>query len=333
MWHMAGYYDESDDVERGYSMAGFLGHQHDCVHLDFAWRRKILEKYGIKYFKASELNGGRGEFARFRDDPAGDLNKLFSKREKDFFDQVKVDSIDVILEFDLLVGLGVNLVLPDYHCLYKEYERIGKTLAAPYFFCAQLLMMESGFIMHKVNSGSSASQQGVIRPVFDSQEEYGGRAKQMFDEFSAKNPISSSALLPPHYEDDQKYLVLQAADNLAYECRRLLITEDFDTHIPERMAMKRLKQCIYKIYKLNYKSLKAIIDAQTPDVIPLEAEIHNRHELLEALDKIENQANEARIRGRELRPQGAQSTERAAQRNKIRAARGENGEKKKETVG
>src|SRR5947209_20352106 len=27
MWHVAGYYDESDDNERAYSMAGFLGHQ------------------------------------------------------------------------------------------------------------------------------------------------------------------------------------------------------------------------------------------------------------------------------------------------------------------
>jgi hypothetical protein len=241
-----------------------------------------------------------------------------------------VDSIDIILDFDLLVGLGVNLVLPDYHRLYEEYKRMGKTLAAPYFFCAQLLMMESGFIMHKLNSSSSASQQGVIRPVFDSHEEYSGRAKQMFDEFCAKNPVSSSALLPPHYEDDQKYLVLQAADNLAYECRRLLITEDFDTHIPERKAMIRLKQCIYKIYKLNYKSLKAILDAQTPDVIPLEAEIHNRHELLEVLDKIEREANEARIRVRELRPHNARPNERTARRHKSRSGCGKSREGKKE---
>jgi len=84
MWHMAGYYDESDDFNCGYAVAGFLGHQHDCVHLDLAWRDKILDKYDLEYFKASELNTGKGQFAKFRDNPNGDLNAPFSPREKNF---------------------------------------------------------------------------------------------------------------------------------------------------------------------------------------------------------------------------------------------------------
>jgi hypothetical protein len=69
VWHAAGYYDESDDNERAYPVAGFLGNQNDCVHLDFGWRERILEKYELEYFKASELEWGTGEFAKFRDDP------------------------------------------------------------------------------------------------------------------------------------------------------------------------------------------------------------------------------------------------------------------------
>jgi hypothetical protein len=61
MWQMAGYYDESDDNDRAYAVAGFMGHQHDCVHLDMAWKERILDKYDLKYFKASELNSGKGE--------------------------------------------------------------------------------------------------------------------------------------------------------------------------------------------------------------------------------------------------------------------------------
>jgi hypothetical protein len=94
-WHAAGFYDESDDFQSGYSVAGFIGNQHDCVHFDFAWKEKILDKYGLKYFKASELNAGGREFAKFRDDPS-DLNKKFSKREKEIFGQIKTDSIYVI---------------------------------------------------------------------------------------------------------------------------------------------------------------------------------------------------------------------------------------------
>ena len=51
LWQVAGYYDESDDVERGYSVAGFLGHQHDCVHLELAWQERILNKYGLNISK------------------------------------------------------------------------------------------------------------------------------------------------------------------------------------------------------------------------------------------------------------------------------------------
>jgi len=216
--------------------------------------------------------------------------RRFRHEKKTLFNEIKIASIDVIVSADLLIGIGAVLVLPDYHRLAEEYMSIGKTLLAPYFFCAQTIMMESGFIVQKINAPLRPSQYGLIRPVFDSHEQYSGRSKQMFDEFSQKNPITSEFMLPPHYESDKDYLMLQAADNLAYESRRMLITQDFEAHIPERIAMKRLKERVYKIYKLNYAGLKAICEAQQPDQIPFEVNIHNRHELLEKLETIEEKA-------------------------------------------
>lgn len=322
MWHVAGYYDESDDIERGYAVAGFVGHQHDCVHLDLAWRDRILDKYELEYFKASELSTGTEQFAKFRDDPSN-VEARFSQREKDLFQKIKIESIDLILEFNLLIGVGCVLVLPDYHRIHAEYQRMGKTLPAPYFFCAQIVMMESGFIMNRINDSIPQSIHGLLRPVFDSHEEYSGRGKQMFDEFHRKNPISSAYLLPPHYESDKQYLVLQAADTLAFECRRLLWTTDFDQSIPERRAMKRLKERIYKIYKLNYAALKAIMEAQEPDKIPLDAEVHNRHELVKELDAIEKEAG----RVREVRQHNEATDSRSARRAKGQAGRGKSSKK------
>ena len=290
MWQAAGYYDESDDNEKAYSVAGFLGHQLDLVHLHWAWQEKLLDKYQIKYFKASELNAGTGEFAKFRDDP-NNLGALFSPREKALFDEIKAASIDVILEFDMVIGLGAVVLLPDYHRVAEEYKRrTGTVIPLPYFFASQVVMVESGFIMHHINSTMDSGRHGALRLVFDTHKQYSGRAKQMFDDFSRKNPISSSYLLPPYYESDQEYIVLQAADNLAYECRRLLITQEYDTHIPERKAMKRLKENVYKVYKLHYESLKAILEAQQPDSIPFEADIHNKHQLVDKLHYIERDA-------------------------------------------
>lgn len=287
MWVAAGYYDESEDggSERGYAVAGFMGHQHDCVHLDLAWRERILDKYELDYFKTSELENGVQQFAKFRDDPSN-LDADFSRREKDLFRRIKTEVIDLILEFNLLVGVGAALMIPDYRRISSEYASINKVVPSPYFLCAQLVMMESGFIMQRLNLGAEGYRRGLLRPVFDSHEDYSGRAKQVFDIFCKKNPTSSEFLLPPFYEDDRRYVMLQAADVLAYESRRLLITQEFDTHIPERKAMKRLKERVYKIYKLNYEAIKALMESQRPESIPFEAEIHNRHELIRELDSI-----------------------------------------------
>jgi hypothetical protein len=275
MWTAAAYFDESDDNSRAYAVAGFLGHQHDCVHLEMAWKERLLDKYQIDYFKASELEWGIGQFAKFRDNP-DHLDAKFSDREKALFKKIKIESIDLILAFDLIIGFGAVLMLPDYDRLLSEYKTIDKSLPAPYFFCAQLVMMESGFIMDYLNDGTPTSQQGLVRPVFDSHEQYGGKTKQMFEAFAKKNPLCSRFLLSPLYENDKDYLMLQAADNLAYESRRLLITSEYDTHIPERQAMTRLKERLYRIYKLNYESMKMIMDGQKADMIPVKPEIENR---------------------------------------------------------
>lgn len=273
MWHAAAYFDESDDNERAYAVAGFIGHQHDCVHFDLAWKDRILDKYGLEYFKASELNAGTEQFAKFRDDP-NNVKALFSPREKDFFNRIKAESIDIINEFDLLVGVGAVLDWADYDRIVTEWEVRGRVVPAPYFFCAQLVMMECGLMMNQLNSTTSSSQQGLVRPVFDSHEEYEGRAKRLYNEFVQKNPLSAKSLLPPHYEDERDYLMLQAADNLAYECRRLLITEDY-AHLPERKAMTRLKERVARIYKLNYEGLNVILRTNNPDVIPIAPTISN----------------------------------------------------------
>jgi hypothetical protein len=275
MWQVAGYFDESDDNDLGYAIAGFIAHQLDCVHLHWAWEEKIIKKYEIEYFKASELEYGMGQFAKFRDNP-DDLEARFSERERDFFTEIKTASIDVILEQDQMHGIGATLVLPDYYRLLDEYKHVGKALPAPYFLCAQLVMMEAGFIVNDLNYGAPLTQRALVRPVFDSHEEYSGRAKQMFDEFVRKNPLCSSYILPPHYEDDKKYLVLQAADNLAYESRRLMRRQEFDTHILKRTSWERLSKRVERIYKLNYKALKTIMDSQSPDVIPIRPKIDNK---------------------------------------------------------
>ena len=141
MFCAAGYFDESDDNERAYSVAGFLGPQKDCLYLHWEWEKRILAPYNLEYVKASELNSGKGQFAQPRDNPK-DLDAKFSEREKELFNRIKIESIDVFLEF-LLMGIGAVVMLPDYSRLRNEFKTAKKVLSDPYFLCAQLVMMES----------------------------------------------------------------------------------------------------------------------------------------------------------------------------------------------
>jgi hypothetical protein len=262
MWTAASYFDESDDNERAYAVGGFIGGQACCLHLDWAWREKILDAYKLRYFKASELNAGMGEFLQYRDDPSNP-HQLFSQREKDIFTEIKTKSIDVFLDIRDLVVVGAVVLLPDYYRLLEEMKSIGRVLPQPYFFCAQLCIMESGFAMNTANEGKQKSESGCVRPIFDSQEEYSGRAKKMFDDFKEKNPLCSPWILPPHYEDDDDYIDLQVADNIVYEMRRLAIGTESEPPRPERIAMTRLKERTEHIYKLNYTVLKSIMEGQS----------------------------------------------------------------------
>jgi hypothetical protein len=254
----AAYFDESDDNDRAYGVGGFLGNQFDCVHLDWAWKEQVLDRYQLKYFKASELEHGVGEFRKFRDDP-NDTDARFSDRERALFTEIKTKTVDLFLAAEFLVGFGAVVVLPDYYRLAREFKADGLILPRPYWFGAQIVYMEAGFVMNHLNKNEPKSQQAQLSPVYDAQEEYQRSAPRIFEQYRQKNPLWSKWLLAPRYEDDQNYIVLQVADNLIYEMRKLVIKDAFAEVRPERIAMTRLKQRVWKVYKLNYPALKSIM--------------------------------------------------------------------------
>jgi hypothetical protein len=61
------------------------------------------------------------------------------------------------------------------------------------------------------------------------------------------------------------YLTLQAADNLAFEARRVLFNEIKNPHLPERVALTRMKtesDGTLSLYKFDYDALKRVADLQ-----------------------------------------------------------------------
>lgn len=260
-----GFFDESTDGDTEgvcYVVAGFMGSNMATAVLDLRWR-DLLRKYNLKYFKASEHNAGEGQFRQYRDNPQGKGYAPFSQREKDKFVEIKTAFTDAIVNSDGVVGIGAAILLPDYERVRQEYPLA--LIQSPYFLCANLVMMEAGVRVCIENEDYREDEKVWLRPVFDSHEEYSGRMKQGFDSFCLNNPISAQYLLPPYYEDDCRYVGLQAADNLAFEIRKLAIGER--KNIRERISLTRMKDSgsILKVYKLNYDSLKTLVESHDPN--------------------------------------------------------------------
>jgi hypothetical protein len=272
-----GFFDESTDEDGAnlsYSVAGFLGPQDATAVLELRWK-DILTKYGLPYFKASELSAGEGQLKRFRDEPLAKEWKRFSPRERQLLDRIKIDFTDAIVNSRGLYGIGVALSLPDLQRLRLEYKPAEK-LPSPYFICASLMLMEAGQQMNLSNEHNLPGDRGFLQPIFDSHESYEGSAKATFDAFCKSNPISARYLLPPIYDPEERYLTLQAADNLAYEVRRMMTREIKREPKEERASLRRLKESdsLLRIYKLDYAGLKVIADAQLPDVMPISPAMH-----------------------------------------------------------
>jgi hypothetical protein len=263
MYLVAGFFDESTDEDSGglsYTVAGFVGNQLVTSTLELRWR-DVLLKYELDYFKASELSAGTGQFQKFRDDPKEFNWRPFSKRENELFKQIKTDFTDVIINCgNGLYGIGAVVILPDLERIRAEYEN-AKALPVPYYLCSTMCMVEAGLEMAEQNAGHKTDL-CWLRPIFDTQEEYSGRAKTHWDIFCEKNPLAAKYLLPPHYEKEQDYLMLQAADYFAFEARKLVFTQRHNK--PIRVPMKRLIATgnKMKIYRFDYVGLKMAADAQ-----------------------------------------------------------------------
>jgi hypothetical protein len=262
-----GYFDESTDEDTQgvcYVVAGFLTSNLASVTLELRWR-DLLNKYHLDYFKASELSAGEGQFKQFRDDPSCQKWTKFSDREKAIFDEIKTAFTDAIIGVNGLTGIGAALILPDYENLIRNYAPSKNVLSRPYFVCSGQVLMEAGLRIARENESYRDGEKIWLRPVFDSHETYSGTMKEGFDWFGKNNPLSSQYMLPPYYEDDTRYLTLQAADNLAFEVRKIAIGVKNNSKA-SRKSITRLAETgnIGIIYMLDYDGLKLLVDNHDP---------------------------------------------------------------------
>ncbi len=273
---VAGYYDESADEFEDwvYTVAGYTAPGRQASIFELRWAA-LLKKWNLAYFKASEIEAGFGEFAQYRDD-LKNLKLPLTKREKDLIRTIKIEFVDLICKEPDLWGFSATVNLRDYKLLKIQEPDLAQRIPKPYYLCGQLVMVETGYHLAESNSISPSWAKGLLRPIFDSHNDYSRTMIDSFKEFSEKNPESSRYMLPPLYEKEQTYLCLQAADCLAFESRKFAFNSEHDAEREPRKAFLRLMEHVRTAYYLDYEALKHIASSQDqPDIQPIEPIIRN----------------------------------------------------------
>jgi hypothetical protein len=275
----AAYFDEStgeSDAGYCYTVAGWMGAQDDAAILEMKWQ-DLLNKYGMDYFKSSEVEYCMGELRKYREDPKRPSLAL-TQKEKDFKNKVKEEFVDLICSDRYLVGVSVTVLLRDWEQFKINEPSLATCLPTVYNLCYQLMLMESGLSIAEHNSIAPNWEHALVRPILDSHEEHEPSFMHAFPEWARKNPKSSRYLLPPLYESDRTYLCLQAADCLAYEARRFVAgyTNDSENY-QIRIAMGRMQEKCSHMYLLDYATIRKLASVQPKaDVIPVTPKITNR---------------------------------------------------------
>jgi len=266
----AGYFDESADgdfEDRVFTVGGYVAGGASSLQLDLRWHR-LLDKYELAYFKASELESGIGEFAKFRDNPETAATDRFTQREKDLLKAIKIEFVELLCKQELL-AISATIHMRHLKAFANDKPDLVKRLPPFYQLCGHLVMMESGKALNEANAGVSPDLKSTLRPIFDSHQEFGPRFEASFESFKEKNPTSSQFLLRPMFEDERTYKCLQAADLFAYEIRRTVSNHFFEPRVKLRKAMERLFPEVRATFVLDYPIIESLALWQGKDSIPI----------------------------------------------------------------
>jgi hypothetical protein len=257
-------FDESRDTktQRSFAIAGYFGRVEDWLVLETKLER-FLEAQGLEYFKASECEFGTGQFLQFRENQL-DASAPLTEADKKRLSAIKTEFVDIVNSVNLW-GIGAEVPIEEFDLVVSSDPQARRLFHSdPYFICFQAVMTEAGFTANEINRRSNyphGARAEMVALMFDANEEVSGKARQMYDGFQTKNPIASECLGRLDYASDTQIIVLQAADNLAYETMKLGLNSRYDKGRLERKAMTRLKEKIKKIYAFDKPSLQMLVRA------------------------------------------------------------------------
>jgi len=235
--------DESYDKDsRIYTIGGFVARDNEWDRVSRQWRNCCLRS-DLESYHASDVEGRYGKFSHLTQDGVIALNK---------------ELVTIIADSEL-AGWATSIVLDDFRKISGVNEKNKRLLgSSPYFVAMQVFLVALCGKMHDENPNQR------IAFIFEEQEEFSGRAKQLYDEVKKKNPEAAQCMGSLTYAEKRQFVPLQLADKLAYEAMKNILNVRYDPNRAERIALTRMKQAgrIAALTYIDEAFLRKVIEAQ-----------------------------------------------------------------------
>jgi hypothetical protein len=186
--------------------AGLIGRTEEWAVFSERWARILAESPTVPLFKMHDAAALTGHFYGFSQ-PARDA---------------KVKKLAELIAESGFNVIHVTLDMAGFDATFKVYPR-SKPLNKPYFHAFHIMIMAVGYEL------LDRGERERFEIIFDEHKALGEKAKRWYPVVREANEAAIQALLPvePLFRDDSDFLPLQAADMMAWLCRRDTIGEDY----------------------------------------------------------------------------------------------------------
>lgn len=220
------YFDESWDQyqKKIIVFGGMVGRHEQWAKIEWPWR-SLLEKYHIRYYRASDAEFARGEFDKepFRTD-----NKPTTPTQYRHLQRVRQEFFEIITR-GIVAGFAVQIPIDVFWNVADSPAKKAAFGETPYYICAHISMLRLlKAIKYEVPSKE------LVAFVCDRQPQFEKEMKKVHAHMQTKACEFHNQVGSISFEDKTQFVPLQVADTFVYETRK-----DFERKLANRKAVDR----------------------------------------------------------------------------------------------
>jgi|HubBroStandDraft_4_1064222.scaffolds.fasta_scaffold62526_1 hypothetical protein len=259
------YLDESFDKKPSgfYTVGGFIAKGVPVFELARSWE-KCLKRHGLDYYKASECESGRGQFAKYVANPT-----KITGAERATLDSISKEFCHIIglpVEYDsrnFLALFGVGVVQSDFYDVITNPGARAVLGDNPYRLAYHMAMVQAAWAMKEVGGGEPAH---CVSFVCDEDEEHVDTAPVEYRALKKANPNAAQYMCTFSTEDEKRCVPLQAADAVVYEIRKVLkySKKDYETKLRAQFDMFANSKIMFYVGHTERVQLEWIAANHTP---------------------------------------------------------------------